>query len=159
MTRSAAGSDAAAERPPVALAPMEPAHVPDVLALGHQVYDTSVKPYTSWSLSAIAGHMDADASACWVALDGGRLAGFVLGSMGFDQRADWGNLEWIASAPAHQGRGIASALVRACCASLAEAGASAVVTDVESRNTASAALMRRNGFTESVTVTLFVRDV
>ncbi|MFD9903264.1 GNAT family N-acetyltransferase [Streptomyces sp. NPDC059063] len=148
-----------AERPPVGLAPMTPAHAPAVLALGHQVYDTTVKPYTSWSLSAVAGHLDADASACWVALDGDELAGFVLGSMGFDQRPDWGNLEWIAAAPTHQGRGIASRLVRACCATLTEAGATAVVTDVESRNTASAALMRRNGFVEGVTVTLFVRDV
>ncbi|MEU7576392.1 GNAT family N-acetyltransferase [Streptomyces sp. NPDC041068] len=150
-------SPAAPERPAIALAPMAATHLADVLALGHRVYDTSVKPYTSWSLSAIAGHMDGEASACWVALDGERLAGFVLGSMGFDQRGDWGNLEWIASAPEYQGQGIASRLVKACCATLTEAGASAVVTDVESRNTASAALMRRNGFEASVSVTLFVR--
>ncbi|MFF9899562.1 GNAT family N-acetyltransferase [Streptomyces longispororuber] len=148
-----------AERQSVGLAPMEPGHAPAVLALGRQVYDTSVKPYTSWSLSAIAGHLDAEAPACWVALADGALAGFVLGSMGFDQRADWGNLEWIATAPAHQGRGVAGRLVRACCGTLTEAGAAAVVTDVESRNTASAALMRRNGFVEGVTVTLFVREV
>ncbi|MFJ2770751.1 GNAT family N-acetyltransferase [Streptomyces sp. NPDC087300] len=149
---------APSSRPEIALAPMTATHLADVLALGRQVYDTTVKPYTSWSLSAIAGHMDGEASACWVALDGERVAGFVLGSMGFDQRADWGNLEWIASAPAYQGQGIASRLVKACVASLTEAGASAVVTDVESRNTASAALMRRNGFEASVSVTLFVRE-
>ncbi|MEU1025469.1 GNAT family N-acetyltransferase [Streptomyces sp. NPDC005904] len=151
-------TSAAPKRPAIGLAPMTATHLADVLALGRQVYDTSVKPYTSWSLSAIAGHLDSEASACWVALDGDRLAGFVLGSMGFDQRADWGNLEWIASAPEYQGQGIASRLVKACCATLAEAGASAVVTDVESRNTASAALMRSNGFQASVTVTLFVRE-
>ncbi|MFF3641554.1 GNAT family N-acetyltransferase [Streptomyces sp. NPDC002564] len=149
---------AAPERPVIDLAPMAATHLADVLALGRRVYDTSVKPYTSWSLSAIAGHMDGEASACWVALDGGRLAGFVLGSMGFDQRTDWGNLEWIASAPEYQGQGIASRLVKACCATLTEAGASAVVTDVESRNTASAGLMRRNGFEASVSVTLFVKE-
>ncbi|MFD4633876.1 GNAT family N-acetyltransferase [Streptomyces sp. NPDC058284] len=143
----------------IVLEPMTATHLADVLGLGRRVYDTSVKPYTSWSLSAVARHMDNEASACWVALDGGRhLAGFVLGSMGFDQRADWGNLEWIASAPEYQGRGVASRLVKACCATLAEAGASAVVTDVESRNTASATLMRRNGFEASVSVTLFVRE-
>ncbi|APY84921.1 N-acetyltransferase [Streptomyces alfalfae] len=146
------------ERGAVALAPMTPAHLADVLALGRRVYDTSVKPYTSWSLSAIAGHLDSEASACWVALDGEQLAGFVLGSMGFDQRSDWGNLEWIACAPEYQGQGVASRLVKACCATLTEAGADAVVTDVESRNTASAALMRANGFEASVSVTLFVRE-
>ncbi|QEU89666.1 GNAT family N-acetyltransferase [Streptomyces kanamyceticus] len=150
---------AASARPEIGLEPMAATHLADVLALGRQVYDTSVKPYTSWSLSAIAGHLDGEASACWVALDGARLAGFVLGSMGFDQRADWGNLEWIASAPDYQGQGVASRLVKACVAALTEAGASAVVTDVESRNTASAALMRRNGFEASVSVTLFVREV
>ncbi|CAM5581694.1 GNAT family N-acetyltransferase OS=Streptomyces alboniger OX=132473 GN=CP975_32795 PE=4 SV=1 [Streptomyces alboniger] len=93
-----------------------------------------------------------------MALDGERLAGFALGSMGFDQRSDWGNLEWIVFAPEYQGQGIASRLVKACCATLAEAGADAVVTDVESRNTASAALMRANGFEASVSVTLFVRE-
>ncbi|MGW2228804.1 GNAT family N-acetyltransferase [Streptomyces formicae] len=149
---------AASSRPEIGLEPMTATHLADVLALGRQVYDTSVKPYTSWSLSAIAGHMDGEASACWVAVDGERLAGFVLGSMGFDQRADWGNLEWIASAPDYQGQGVASRLVKTCVASLTEAGASAVVTDVESRNTASAALMRRNGFEASVSVTLFVRE-
>ncbi|MFK4066477.1 GNAT family N-acetyltransferase [Streptomyces sp. NPDC029674] len=142
----------------IGLAPMTATHLADVLALGRRVYDTSVKPYTSWSLSAIARHLDSEASACWVALDGDHLAGFVLGSMGFDQRSDWGNLEWIASAPEYQGRGVASRLVKACCATLTEAGASAVVTDVESRNTASSALMRRNGFEASVSVTLFVRE-
>ncbi|MCX4673218.1 GNAT family N-acetyltransferase [Streptomyces sp. NBC_01381] len=147
------------QRSPIVLEPMAPTHLVDVLALGRELYDTTVKPYTSWSLSAIAGHMDADASACWVALDGERLAGFVLGSMGFEQRADWGNLEWIASAPDYQGQGVASHLVQACCATLTAAGATAVVTDVAARNTASAALMRRNGFKESVTVTLFVREV
>ncbi|MEW2389942.1 GNAT family N-acetyltransferase [Streptomyces venezuelae] len=142
----------------IVLEPMRATHLADVLALGRRVYDTSVKPYTSWSLSAIARHMDGDASACWVALAGDDLAGYVLGSMGFDQRTDWGNLEWIASAPEYQGQGIASRLVKACCATLTEAGARAVVTDVESRNTASAALMRSNGFEASVSVTLFVRE-
>ncbi|MFI7320944.1 GNAT family N-acetyltransferase [Streptomyces venezuelae] len=152
-------SHAAPEREPeIVLEPMRATHLADVLALGRRVYDTSVKPYTSWSLSAIARHVDGEASACWVALAGDRLVGYVLGSMGFDQRADWGNLEWIASAPEYQGKGIASRLVKACCATLTEAGASAVVTDVESRNTASAALMRSNGFEASVSVTLFVRQ-
>ncbi|MFI1680766.1 MULTISPECIES: GNAT family N-acetyltransferase [unclassified Streptomyces] len=152
-------SPAAPERETeIVLEPMRATHLADVLALGRRVYDTSVKPYTSWSLSAIARHADGEASACWVALAGDHLAGYVLGSMGFDQRTDWGNLEWIASAPEYQGQGIASRLVKACCTTLTEAGASAVVTDVESRNTASAALMRSNGFEASVSVTLFVRE-
>ncbi|WP_424216639.1 GNAT family N-acetyltransferase (plasmid) [Streptomyces sp. BI20] len=139
--------------------PLAIEHVPEVLALGRRVYDLSVKPYTSWSLSAIAHHHDAEHSSCWVVpAPDGRVAGFVLGSLGFDQRQDWGNLEWIATDPEFQGRGIAARLVSVCCRGLEEAGATAVVTDVESRNTASSGLMRRSGFMAGPTVTLFVRE-
>lgn len=142
----------------VTVAPMTVEHAAGVLALGRRVYDTTVKPYTSWSLSAVARHLDGAGSTCRIALDRGHLAGFVLGSLGFDRRADWGLLEWIAVDPGHQGRGIARRLVEECCAGLFAAGAAAVVTEVESQNTASAALMRRNGFTEGAVVTLFVRE-
>jgi ribosomal protein S18 acetylase RimI-like enzyme len=141
------------------LQPLGFEHLAAVLDLGHRVYDTDAMPYTGWSLSAVAGHLDAPDSACLVMLDGDRVAGFVLGSLSFEQRADWGYLEWIAVDPAHQGRGVASRLVKECCARLAAAGAVCVVTDVERRNTASAELMRRNGFAEEATVSLFVRPL
>ncbi|MFI5972373.1 GNAT family N-acetyltransferase [Streptomyces sp. NPDC051452] len=134
-------------------------HLAAVLDLGHRVYDTDAMPYTGWSLSAVAGHLDAPDSACLVMLDGDRVAGFVLGSLSFEQRSDWGYLEWIAVDPDFQGRGVASRLVKECCARLAAAGAVCVVTDVERRNSASAELMRRNGFTEQATVSLFVRPL
>lgn len=143
--------------PEITLHPLLPEHLPAVLELGSRVYDTDVKPYTGWSLSAIAGHLDASVPACLVAMAGDRLAGFVLGSMTFENREDWGYMEWIAVDPDFQGRGVAGRLVQKCCDELTGAGAASVVTDVEVGNTASAALMRRNGFTEGVTVTLFVR--
>lgn len=141
------------------LCPLGFEHLAAVLDLGHRVYDTDAMPYTGWSLSAVAGHLDAPDPACFVLLDGDRVAGFVLGSLSFEQRADWGYLEWIAVDPDYQGRGVASRLVRECCARLAEAGAVCVVTDVERRNTASAELMRRNGFAEEASVSLFVRPL
>ncbi|MEU7563234.1 GNAT family N-acetyltransferase [Streptomyces eurythermus] len=141
------------------LRPLGFEHLAAVLDLGHRVYDTETMPYTGWSLSAVAGHLDAPDPACLVLLDGHRVAGFVLGSLSFEQRADWGYLEWIAVDPDYQGRGAASRLVRECCARLAEAGAVCVVTDVERRNTASAELMRRNGFAEEASVSLFVRPL
>ncbi|WP_324614511.1 GNAT family N-acetyltransferase [Streptomyces sp. MMG1121] len=143
----------------MALRPLGFEHLAAVLDLGHRVYDTDAMPYTGWSLTAVAGHLDAPNSACLVTLDGDRVAGFVLGSLSFEQRADWGYLEWIAVDPDYQGRKVASRLVQECCARLAEAGAVCVVTDVERRNTASAELMRRNGFTERATVSLFVRPL
>jgi ribosomal protein S18 acetylase RimI-like enzyme len=141
------------------LRPLGFEHLAAVLDLGHRVYDTDAMPYTGWSLSAVAGHLDAPDPACLVLLDGDRVAGFVLGSLSFEQRADWGYLEWIAVDPGYQGRGAASRLVKECCARLEAAGAVCVVTDVERRNTASAELMRRNGFAEKATVSLFVRPL
>lgn len=141
----------------IVIEPMGLDHLRQVLDLGHRVYDVTLKPYTSWSLTAVAEHLDSGDSACWVALDGENVVGFVLGSMTFELRDDWAYLEWIAVDPSQQGRGIARRLVDACCDALFAAGASRVVTDVESTNTASATLMSRSGFEPVTTVTLFVR--
>ena len=132
-------------------------HLRQVLDLGYRVFDTTTKPYTTWSLTTVAEHLDTRDSSCWVALEGDALVGFVLGSMEFELREDWAYLEWIAVDPAHQGKGIARELVDVCCEKLFAAGASRVVTDVEGSNTASATLMTRSGFAAAVTVTLFVR--
>ncbi|WP_280236676.1 GNAT family N-acetyltransferase [Nocardia cyriacigeorgica] len=143
--------------PAIAIVPMGLGHLRQVLDLGHEVYDTSVKPYTSWSLTTIAEHLDSPDNACWVALDSDRVVGFVLGSMEFELRDDWGYLEWIAVAADMQGHGIAGRLVEACCDALFARGARHIVTDVESSNEASSKLMSRNGFQASTTITLFVR--
>ncbi|MEU7017231.1 GNAT family N-acetyltransferase [Streptomyces sp. NPDC046385] len=141
----------------VEIVPLELVHLHDVLDLGHRVYDVKAMPYTSWALSSVAAHWDAQPDACWVARDEEGLLGFVLGSLSYDEREDWGYLEWIALEERARGRGVASALVEHCCDALFAAGASRIITDVESSNEASAAMMRRNGFTEGVSVTLFVR--
>lgn len=142
----------------VEIVPLGFEHLRQVLDLGYEVFDVTVKPYTSWSLSAVAEHVDSGDGACWVALDGETVVGFVLGSTTFELRDDWAYLEWIAVHPAHQGRGVASRLLDVCCGALFAAGAARVVTDVEASNVASATLMRRNGFLPAVTVTLFERS-
>ncbi|KOT92203.1 acetyltransferase [Streptomyces sp. NRRL F-4711] len=142
---------------PIEIVPLGLTHLDAVLDLGHRVYDVAKTPYTSWSLSSVAGHWDAQPDACWVAVDGTGLLGFVLGSLSYDKREDWGYLEWIALEERARGKGVASALVEHCSDALFAAGASRIITDVEKGNEASAAMMRRNGFSEGVTVTLFVR--
>lgn len=143
--------------PAIVIVPMGLGHLRQVLDLGHEVFDTTVKPYTSWSLTSVAEHMDSPDNACWVALDSDRVVGFVLGSMEFELRDDWAYLEWIAVAPDMQGHGIARRLVEACSAALFARGARRIVTDVENHNVASSALMTRSGFVPAATVTLFVR--
>ncbi|MBF4997615.1 GNAT family N-acetyltransferase [Nocardia sp. BSTN01] len=139
------------------LVPMGLGHLRQVLDLGHEVFDTDVKPYTSWSLTSVAEHLDSADNACWVALDSDRVVGFVLGSMEFELRDDWGYLEWVAVAPDMQGRGLARRLVDICSEALFARGARRIVTDVEQSNTASATLMTRSGFSPAASVTLFVR--
>ncbi|MFF0492404.1 GNAT family N-acetyltransferase [Nocardia sp. NPDC004068] len=141
----------------IAIVPMGLGHLREVLDLGEEMFDTDAKPYTSWSLTSIAEHLDTPDSSCWVALDSDRVVGFVLGSMEFELREDWGYLEWIAVAPDAQGRGIAGRLVDVCCATLFARGARRIVTDVEAGNSASAGMMARHGFSEGATVILFVR--
>ncbi len=132
-------------------------HLRQVLDLGYEVFDVTSKPYTSWSLTAVAEHVDSGDHACFVARDGDVVVGFVLGSTTFELRDDWAYLEWNAVKPDHQGLGIAGRLLDTCCEALFAAGAARVVTDVEGSNLASATLMRRNGFIPAVTVTLFER--
>ena len=141
----------------VAIVPMGLGHLRQVLDLGYEVFDTTTNPYTSWSLTSVAEHLDSPDNACWVALDSDRVVGFVLGSMEFEHRDDWAYLEWIAVAPDMQGLCIARRLVDICSEALFARGARRIVTDVEERNTASATLMTRNGFLPAASVTLFVR--
>ncbi|WP_461144089.1 GNAT family N-acetyltransferase [Salinifilum aidingensis] len=137
--------------------PMRLDHLSGVLDLGFRLFDVHTMPYTSWSLSSAATHLDTQPEACWVVEEEGAVVGFVLASMSYDERADWGYVEWIAVDPAHRGRGLADALLERSCAALFAAGATRIVTDVERSNTASAKVMHRNGFTDSVTVTMFIR--
>ncbi|MFD0855742.1 GNAT family N-acetyltransferase [Actinomadura adrarensis] len=141
----------------IEILPLRLAHLDAVLDLGHRAFDVATMPYTSWSLSSVAAHWDAQPDACWVAMEDTGLLGFVLGSLSYDKREDWGYLEWIALEERARGRGVASALVEHCCDALFGAGATSIITDVERGNEASMAMMRRNGFTEGVTVTLLVR--
>ncbi|MFD0360957.1 GNAT family N-acetyltransferase [Nocardia sp. GCM10030253] len=143
--------------PAIAIVPMGLGHLRQVLDLGHEVFDITAKPYTSWSLTSVAEHLDSPDNACWIALDSDRVVGFVLGSMEFEHRDDWAYLEWIAVSPDMQGHGIARRLVDVCSEALFARGAKRIVTDVENRNAASSALMTRSGFTPAATVTLFVR--
>ncbi|MFC9994137.1 GNAT family N-acetyltransferase [Nocardia sp. NPDC127526] len=142
----------------IAIVPMGLGHLRQVIDLGYEVFDTSAKPYTSWSLTSVAEHLDSAGRSCWVAVDSDRVVGFVLASMEFELRDDWAYLEWIAVAPDMQGRGVAGKLMTACCDTLFKHGARRIVTDVELHNSASAGMMRKNGFTEGTTVTLFVRN-
>ncbi|MFQ6395915.1 hypothetical protein ACLMAJ_20905 [Nocardia sp. KC 131] len=49
--------------PAVAIVPMGLGHLRRVLDLGHEVFDVTTKPYTSWSLTSVAEHLDSPDNA------------------------------------------------------------------------------------------------
>ncbi|SDP82082.1 Acetyltransferase (GNAT) family protein [Actinopolyspora xinjiangensis] len=135
--------------------PIKNSDVPEILELGEELFDTSVFPYSMWSLSAIAKHLDQQPEACHVAEAGTLKVGFVLASMPFFDRKDWGYVEWIALRPDFRGRALATELGDASLRALYRAGATRVVADIDSSNRVSKLLARSMGFTELTTVTLF----
>ncbi|WP_245556254.1 GNAT family N-acetyltransferase [Actinopolyspora mortivallis] len=135
--------------------PMTSGHVPEVLEIGNRVFDISEFPYSTWSLSAIARHLDQQPEACHVALFEGAPVGFVLASMPFLNNQTWGHIEWIGILPAFQGRTLATKLGDASIRALYNAGATRIVADIATSNRQSKLLARSLGFTELTTVSLF----
>lgn len=128
---------------------------PEVLKTGNDVFDTDEFPYSTWSLSAIAKHLDQQPEACHVAHSEGAVVGFILASMPFLTHQHWGHVEWIALRPGFQGRALASKLADATIRALYGAGATRVVADIATANRQSKLLARSLGFTELTTVSLF----
>src|SRR5699024_2910857 len=93
------------EADPLCPVPMRLDHLAGVLDLGFRLFDVTKMPYTSWSLSSAATHLDTQPEACWVVEDNGAVVGFVLASMSYDEREDWGYVEWIAVDSTYQGHG------------------------------------------------------
>lgn len=133
-------------------------HIREVLELGEEVFDTSVFPYSTWSLGAIAKHLDRQPDACWIALSDGIVVGSVLGSMSFFDRPDWGHIEWIMIKPGYQGRTLAARLSGAGEQALWDAGATRVVADIETSNRLSRLLAHTRGYREMATMSLFAKD-
>jgi ribosomal protein S18 acetylase RimI-like enzyme len=86
-----------------------------------------------------------------VATDGDRVIGVVLGT--HDERKGWINR--LAVIPAYQGRGVATALVRACDAAIRAEGIHIVAALVEPGNPSSSRVFQKLGYRTDVEVQYF----
>ena len=141
----------------VALRPMTVEDLPAVYRLGLLCYDVLDKPYNYWTVGEVADHLENEPGLCFVADHDGEVVGFALAAESYEVLEDTGHLEWIAVAPGHRGGGLATTLIAAVVEALTARGRAEVVADVSSDNAASAALFRRAGFEEGISVTFFRR--
>ncbi len=121
------------------IVPMEAAHVAEVAALERECFSTP------WSERSIASELTNPLSLWLVALDGGRVAGYI-GSQAVGDEADVMN---VAVDPAHRRQGIASALLRELIGRLSARGVRSLSLEVRASNGAAAALYEREGFWEA----------
>ena len=140
-----------------ALRPMTVEDLPAVYRLGLLCYDVLDKPYNYWTVNEVADHLENEPGLCFVADHDGEVVGFALAAESYEVLEDTGHLEWIAVAPGHRGEGLATRLIAAVVEALTARGRAEVVADVSSDNAASAALFRRAGFEEGISVTFFRR--
>jgi ribosomal protein S18 acetylase RimI-like enzyme len=136
---------------------MELEDLPAVYRLGLRCWDVLDKPYNYWSIREVADHIETEPDLSFVAVDEGKVVGFVLGAKSYEILQDTGHLEWVAVAPEHRGDGLGGRLIEAFVGALRSHGPSDVVADVSSVNDASQALFRRAGFAEGIGITFFTR--
>ena len=133
---------------PLALAPMQPAHAAEVLAVyqagideGDATFETTAPAWEKFDAGKLPGHRH-------VALDAdGRVLGWIAASAVSDRCVYAGVVEHsVYVHPDARGRGVATALLRALIASTEAAGIWTIQSGVFPENTASLALHARCGF-------------
>jgi len=103
------------------------------------------------SLEAFRRQVELMGHLYFVAVDGDRVIGVVLGS--HDHRKGWVNR--LAVLPEYRRRGVAAALVSTCDAAIRACGIEIVAALVETHNAASIALFERLGYHADVPVLYF----
>jgi phosphinothricin acetyltransferase len=129
------------------IVPMEAAHWPEVsriyaagIATGDATFETEPPTWEAFDAGKLPGHR-------WVAVDGGRLLGWVAVSSVSDRCVYAGVVEHsVYVDPAAQGRGVGRALMEAVIASTEAAGIWTIQSGVFPENVASLALHRAAGF-------------
>lgn len=112
---------------------------------------SDVEPDKRESREAFTRQLAMFADLYWVAEDGDRIVGVVLGS--HDGRKGWINR--LTVDPAYQRRGIGTILVTAVDAAIRAHGITIVCALVESDNAASTILFRQLGYADNVPVVYF----
>lgn len=141
----------------VSIRPMELDDLPAVYRLGARCWDVLDKPYNYWSVREVAEHFEQEPELSFVAVEDGRVVGFVLGAASYEILEDTGHLEWVAVDPDRRRDGLGTRLIEEFVGAVRARGRKDVVADVSSRNDASRALFARAGFGEGIGITFFTR--
>jgi ribosomal protein S18 acetylase RimI-like enzyme len=144
---------------PIEIRPMTPHDFGQVYELGCRSWSVADVPYNFWSMSEVADHLENHSEFSFVAVDGERVVGFVLGSEQYECAPDLAHLEWIAVDRAHRRQGIAARLVDTVLSAFRKCGRPRVMADVSSKNNASQETFRHLGFREELAVSFFVKDL
>jgi ribosomal protein S18 acetylase RimI-like enzyme len=139
----------------VTIRPMTVRDFGDVYELGARCYDRRAIPYNYWSISEVADHLETSGDLCFIAEEGGRIVGFLLGEQSFEADEETAYLEWLAVDSEHRRRGLGRRLAEAALAKVEELGKARVVVDIAGPNAASRALADELGFEEDVSVSYF----
>lgn len=118
--------------------PMTEAHVFSVAKLEAACFSMP------WSENSVRGELTNDLSLWLVAIDGDTLVGYI-GSQTCGEESDMMN---VAVAPEYRRQGIAEALVKALCSSLANQGASSLTLEVRASNTSAIMLYEKLSFVQ-----------
>jgi len=112
---------------------------------------SEIRPRGRETLAAFVRYVERFPGLSLVASDGGQIVGVVLGS--HDGRKGW--ISRLAVLPAYRRKGVAAALVKACDTAIRAEGIDIVAALVEVDNPASAALFRKLGYSDEISVHYF----
>ena len=131
--------------------------LPQVFRIGDPYFGRGEElSYSYWSLGEVVEHFTSWGDLCFVAESDGHILGFALGANEYNGRR-MGHLEWIAVAPDHHQRGVATRLTEAVYDAMRQEGLDYAVSDVEDSNHESMSFFGKHLGLKSVTAINFFK--
>ena len=119
------------------LTKMQPSHIEGVKALLDECFGSG-----AWSAESIAAELDKSTSYCAVAVDEGKVVGYIA----FEKILDEGSITELAVSSEHRRKGVGRKLVELMLTSVA--GVKTVCLEVRASNAPATALYKAMGFRE-----------
>ena len=134
--------------------------VDPVYGLGQECFGgDDAKPHKVWSREEVTRHLASCPVLCYVAEADGKVVAFALGNLSFDILEDAGHLEWVAVAPEHRRRGLATRLSQQLVEVWQDLGKAVVVADVATANRPFLDVVGKLGFQEGMAVTFCWKEL
>lgn len=137
-------------REPIKIREMEIDDLAQVFHIGETLFRAEATPnmYRTWDDYEVVGLFHSDREFCLVAEDGGRIAGFALGTIITKSHSAWkyGYLIWLGVAHPYQRRGLAERLVQRFKHLMLKNGVRMLMIDTPADNLPSLRFFRKQGF-------------